>query len=735
VSVVEATVRTPARPGGPIVKAWDHGVPMEPGVWKQVDNLAAVPGVERIAIMPDAHIGNGVCVGSAILTRDIVIPAAVGVDIGCGMIAAPLGVRRSDVADLKRVRKQIEQRVPVGRTNRGQKGDRGAWGTPPKDVLEVWHSILAHGYLALVSRHKELEHPAVINQLGTLGTGNHFLEVCIELDTNAQEDPPLWLMLHSGSRGVGNRIGQSFTRRARTETEHHGTRLPDPELGFFSKGSVLFDDYLQAARWAQEYAWQNRMLMFRRALDGIAAALGYRVEYDEPHHVHCFAGETTVLTRGGTRPIKELAGGVHELLTEGGKWVLAPVRAFGRQPLMKVTVSRNGVRKVLHATPGHRWLLRAFGSTGNAYIRRRTEATTAELLPGDRLAYSFPGVPEGRALETQAVARGFLFGDGYVNVMGPAKAQFCGAKDEALLPFLSGTRAPRRYVDRTIITGLPREWKTQFPQADAGPGYLYAWLAGYFAADGDVDKTGRPTLASARRLNLETVRTLAAEAGVGTYGVRTRIRSGFGHEPTPLHMVGLMRGDLSPEFFVLTHHRERFAAGQSAVERRGWTVVSVEPTERVEEVYCAVVQGTHSFTLEDNILTGNCHHNYVATEEHFGKPGLLTRKGAVNAARGVMGIIPGSMGAKSYITRGKGNPEALHTSSHGAGRVMSRGAARRSITLEQHLAALAGVECRTDADVIDESPACYKDIDAVMAAQADLTEPVVALKQIIVVKG
>src|SRR5919204_3498233 len=118
------TVRE-SRPGGPIVKAWNHGVPMEPDVWKQVDNLAAVPGVERIAIMPDAHIGNGACVGSAMLTRDIVIPAAVGVDIGCGMIAAPLELRRSDVRNLGKVRAAIEARVPVGRTNRGQKGDRG----------------------------------------------------------------------------------------------------------------------------------------------------------------------------------------------------------------------------------------------------------------------------------------------------------------------------------------------------------------------------------------------------------------------------------------------------------------------------------------------------------------------------------------------------------------------------------------------------------------------------------
>src|SRR5437867_11845170 len=139
----------PTRPGGPIVKAWDHGVPMEPDVWKQVDNLASVPGVERIAIMPDAHIGKGACVGSAILTREIVIPAAVGVDIGCGRHAAPLSLERSDLTNLPKVRAAIERRVPVGRTNNGQAGDRGAWGRVPDDVMRVWKRDLADGYTAM----------------------------------------------------------------------------------------------------------------------------------------------------------------------------------------------------------------------------------------------------------------------------------------------------------------------------------------------------------------------------------------------------------------------------------------------------------------------------------------------------------------------------------------------------------------------------------------------------------
>jgi tRNA-splicing ligase RtcB len=390
---------------------------MESDVWQQVKHLASVPGVEHIAIMPDAHIGKGACVGSALLTRDIVIPAAVGVDIGCGMIAAPLQLRRSELRDLHAVRTAIEGRVPVGRTNNGQAGDRGAWGRVPDDVMDCWRSQLEDGYRSMTSKWPDLKHQFVTNHLGTLGTGNHFLEVCVQLD-DTDADPTVWLMLHSGSRGIGNKIGTFFTRQAQREVKREGVQLPDAELAFLRQGTRLFNDYMDFARWAQRYAWQSRLLMFRRAAEGIGKVLGVDA--------------------------KELAGA-------GG--------------------------------------------------------------------------------------------------------------------------------------------------------------------------------------------------------------------------------------------------------------------------------------------TVHCHHNYIAEEHHFGRRGLLTRKGAVHAARGVMGIIPGSMGARSFITRGLGNPDSLMTSSHGAGRVMSRNVARKTITLEQHLAALEGVECRTDPDVIDESPAAYKPIEAVMAAQADLTEAVHTLKQIIVVKG
>ena len=131
----------------------------------------------------------------------------------------------------------------------------------------------------------------------------------------------------------------------------------------------------------------------------------------------------------------------------------------------------------------------------------------------------------------------------------------------------------------------------------------------------------------------------------------------------------------------------------------------------------------------------NCHHNYVAREKHFGENVIVTRKGAVRAREGDMGIIPGSMGARSFIVRGKGNPESFHSCSHGAGRVLSRTEAKRRFTVADHAAATEGIECRKDAEVIDETPAAYKPIDDVMRAQADLVEIVHTLRQVVCVKG
>jgi len=393
------------------IKAWTKGVPLEAEARQQLLNVAQMPFVYKwVAAMPDVHWGIGATVGSVIPTKGAIIPAAVGVDIGCGMMAVQISLNASDLPEnLKGIRSAIEKAVPHGRTSHGGRGDRGAWSNVPAPNMEVW-ATLKPRYEAILEKHPKLDRGNHVNHLGTLGTGNHFIEVCLD-EANA-----VWFMLHSGSRGVGNRMGSYFIEIARKDMERHSIHLTDRDLAYFPDGSEHFDDYVEAVEWAQEFARWNRDLMMTQ--------------------------------------------------------IVGAVRGCGEVP-----------------------------------------AFTAEL---------------------KAI---------------------------------------------------------------------------------------------------------------------------------------------------------------------------------------------------------NCHHNYVARETHYGEEVLVTRKGAVRAREGDMGIIPGSMGARSYIVRGKGNVESFTSCSHGAGRAMSRTEAKRRFSIQDHERMTAGIECRKDADVIDETPAAYKSIEDVMAAQADLVEVVHTLHQVVCVKG
>jgi tRNA-splicing ligase RtcB len=415
------------------IKAWTKGVPLEDAARQQLLNVAQLPFIYKwVAAMPDVHWGIGATVGSVIPTKGAIIPAAVGVDIGCGMMAVQTSLNARDLPDnLHGIREAIEKAVPVGRTDNGGKNDRGAWKDAPAHHLDVW-SGLSETFDAIVTKYPKLAHPQKVNHLGTLGTGNHFIEMCLD------ESERVWFLLHSGSRGVGNRFGTFFIELAKNDMRQWMINLPDKDLAYLPQGTEHFDDYVRAVHWAQDYALTNRELMMRN--------------------------------------------------------LIAAVRASGL-------------------------------------------------------------VPEFR--------------------------------------------------------------------------------------------TGR---------------------------------------------VG---------------------AAASPVQRS-------EPPPAVAEPQETVV---------------SCHHNYVTWENHYGENVLITRKGAVRAREGDMGIIPGSMGARSYIVRGKGNPESFMSCSHGAGRAMSRTEAKRRFTVEDHVKATVGVECRKDADVIDETPMAYKSIDAVMDAQRDLVDVVHTLRQVVCVKG
>ncbi len=396
--------------GGVPIKMWTKGVPVEDEARKQLENAARLPVVfKHVAAMPDVHLGIGATVGSVIPTIKAIIPAAVGVDIGCGMMAAKTTLRAEDLPDnLGPLRSAIEQAVPHGSVPRHRGRDPGSWENPPVSVDQVW-ATLADEFDLLCELHPRLANTNNRKHLGTLGSGNHFIEICLD------EAGFVWFMLHSGSRGVGNAIGTHFIELAKKDAELHQRNLPDKDLAYFEEGARYFGDYVRGVSWAQKFAMRNREVMM------------------------------------------------------------------------------------------------------------------ANLIA--------------------------------------------------------------------------------------------------------------------------TVRKVIAKP------------------------------------------------------------------------------------FESHVEAVNCHHNYVQQERHFGQDVFITRKGAVSARRGELGIIPGSMGARSFIVRGLGNPESFESCSHGAGRVMSRTKAKKMFSVEDHIKATEGVECRKDANVVDEIPMAYKDIDAVMAAQQDLVEVVHTLKQVVCVKG
>src|SRR5499427_6558804 len=378
---------------------------LEPQARAQLANVAQLPIVfGHVAAMPDVHAGIGATVGSVIPTLRAIIPAAVGVDIGCGMNAVRLSLTAEDLPDsLALVRAAIERAVPVGFDEHGDSEARREACAPLARRLEA--IVRKHPKIAKMQR----DHASKwVRQMGSLGGGNHFIELCLD------ESGHVWVMLHSGSRGVGNCIGQYFIAQAREAMQKRDVHLPDRDLAWLDEGTALFDDYVEAVGWAQDYALSNR------------------------------------------REMMEL-------------------------------------------------------------------------------------------------------------------------------------------------------------------------------------------------------------------------------------VLGALRRDLP------------------AFETTGEAI--------------------------------NCHHNYVTQERHFGAQVYVTRKGAISAREGELGIIPGSMGARSYIVRGKGNPESFCSCAHGAGRRMSRGEAKRRFSRADLEAQTSGVECRKDKGVIDEIPGAYKDIDRVMADQADLVDVVHTLKQVVCVKG
>lgn len=351
-------------------------------------------------------------------------------------------------------------------------------------------------------------------------------------------------------------------------------------------------------------------------------------KYGGPSMVNCLAGETEVITATGNKQIKDLVGQTATLMTTNGKWVDAPIKNFGKQKLLKLTLRRSKITKVIYATPEHRW----FAATRNKKLKtcEKTykEVLTKDLNSNHRLQPVFGQGVLNLVPSVFGQARGVVFGDGSKSSKN-SRVTLCGQKDQVLLKLFPGCavtdtwaeKEHKKYIGKTVH-GLPGYFK-EFPSLDESKSYLYGWLSGYFAADGCVDARGSVKLASSKLSNLEFVRNLCQRIGIGVYGITHQDRKGIDGNISRIYTLTIIPDSINDNFFLIDHHKERFQEHSSKLgsslrgERRSWNVVSVEATDREEEVFCAVVPETHAFALDGNILTGNCYYTNIEQIRDF----------------------------------------------------------------------------------------------------------------------
>lgn len=367
--------------------------------------------------------------------------------------------------------------------------------------------------------------------------------------------------------------------------------------------------------WEVEVKAGTTKTQVQRALTGSRSRVAHDVGAGTQIQ-HCFAGEERLLTREGVKTFADTAGTTQMVLTAmpavggsgrraDGHWVEAEVRSFGEQRLWAVRMRRNKIERTVYTTDGHRWLVR------NGPKRALNIIRTEDLIEGHRLGTLLPRCLIGATTPSPfGIAHGVVFGDGtrsdrrhgsWINLWGD--------KDAQLLRYFGACRTSPVKTDEGVegvqVLDLPSTFR-DLPSRDESVSYLYGWLAGYFAADGHVSKQGQAVLDSASLDHLQFVQALAVDLGISTYGISERERVGYGDEPSTIYRMQFVNSSLRPNFFLIDEHRERYEARGDAAERLGWTVVGVEETDRVEEVYCAVVPETQSFALEGNLWTMNC---------------------------------------------------------------------------------------------------------------------------------
>jgi DNA primase len=382
---------------------------------------------------------------------------------------------------------------------------------------------------------------------------------------------------------------------------------------------------------SEEHVWVAAATVELNLRQAKRAALRHSVRLPKERRIdvldiYCFTGEMRYLTPYGPQDFHSTVGTTQMVLTQhfgehgktrsrtDGRWVEAEIVSFGERPVRTVTLTRNGVRKQIRATGNHRW----FASRSDGGQATPRELTTDDLKPGMVLASLTTRFAPRQSIPSPfGVAHGVVYGDGsrrnqHGNTAGTGTyIDLWGDKDAQLLRYFndsptSAVKTPNGSgVEGVRVTQLPGFFKEPPPLGES-VSYLYGWLAGYFAADGSVGKTGAATLCSARRENLEFVQQVCLRLGMTTTGIGVTERKGYGAEKTPVYRIGFYHSTLRPEFFLIAEHRQRFIDNRAAYDRLRWTVVDVEDNGEVEEVFCAVVPDTGTFALEDYIWTHNC---------------------------------------------------------------------------------------------------------------------------------
>ena len=312
---------------------------------------------------------------------------------------------------------------------------------------------------------------------------------------------------------------------------------------------------------------------------------------------YCFRGDTKILTSEGIKPLNELVGRNVRVLNKNHGWEDATIKHFGKDTLYKLTLERYGVVKEIYTTANHVWFVKA--------KRGKSEKTTIELKEGMKIPFNASKIWSQVNPSPFGVAHGFFTGDGYKNDISP-RANFCGDK-VALFPYFTPSNITGNEREYTIH-GIPKFFN-ELPKITETSSYLYGWLSGYFAADGCVDTKGRCTIASVNKKNLEFARDVLCVLGMPVNEIRSQTRiSNLTHEESTIYILTLSSEYLKPDFFILPTHKERYNeyCVNPDKKNRSWRVISVENTNVVDDVYCAEAYETHSFTLDNNVLTHNC---------------------------------------------------------------------------------------------------------------------------------